>query len=150
MVDFFPEDVSNKVLEKDVFKELPKEFIKTWAEFNADKDKQVIETRGTTGTMFTVPSKNTLFITSAFMDLRNTNTTSSGTVRIFIGATNKAILQINSGSDLSRAVGIATNSQTYPMPIRVDENQTVELSVSSSVGGFGGIQGFLIDKRISP
>lgn len=139
---------SDVPLEEDLIKKKV-EFVRSWVEFHSDQDKQVIETRGTTGTMFTVPDKNTLFITSAFIDLRNTNVISSGTVRIFAGATNKVILQINSGSDSSRAVGIATNSLSYPMPIKIESGQTVELSISSSVGGFAGIQGFLIDKRIS-
>ena len=137
---------SKVALEEDLIKK-PIEFVKSWIEWNAINSLQIIRFRGVTGTMFTVPELKTLFITSAFLDVRDDSAVAGGTAAIFIGATNDRIINISTTP--TALEGIITMNMVYLMPIRVESGQTVEFSLSAGIAGGAGFQGFEIDKRIS-
>ena len=133
-------------LEEDLIKK-PIEFVKTWVEWNAINSLQIIKFRGTAGTMYTVPEKKTLYITSAFIGTRDDSAVSGGTAAIFIGGTNDRIINISTTPVTLE--GINTMNMVYPMPIKVEGGQTVEFSLSAGISSGAGFQGFEIDKRIS-
>ena len=139
---FQGEDIS---LTEDIIKRKI-EFVKDWVQFQADEEPIIdsaSRTGGGTTTMFTVPARNTLYITSAYISGINNN---AGTII-------NAFLQIRQEEFLRIALvslGVSNQSLSFPMPLKVEEGETVNFTIAVGQGtGFAGFHGFLIPKKIA-
>lgn len=133
-------------LTEDILKK-KKEFVKTWLEWAAENREQVIRSgktgSGSTITLFTVPDKNTLFITNTWFAHTNTGGASAGNNRYKIG--NDFIYDFG----LIAVAGSRSVSNSHPMPLRVQEKQTITITSSTNYLIQGGFQGFLEPKKIT-
>jgi hypothetical protein len=138
------------VLDRDVVKSKPLRVSPTFAEWVADGNaEQIIKTASivnTTSTLYTVPANFTLFITTSFLSSDN-----------IAGGAGTTAAQLKIGSTIilrqlhSLPAGDHTStSQDYPMPLRVNPNDTVTLfSDSANLFVSGGFTGFLLPRKIS-
>ncbi len=148
---------STKSLDKSVVPTPPErlEFLKTWAEFHADKDKQVMQFFSASGggsARFTVPDNQTLFITGIHMDLSTETGALGGAGSGVMDLTGTGRrLAILSHREINQQPLVSTTSNDFTMPIRAEAGQEITLSVSGPVGqvlAHANIFGFLIDKQI--
>lgn len=141
-----------KALEKDVFKELPKEFLKTWSEWASDNLEQIKISAQSVAvgdtTIFTVPAKHTFFMTSAWVSSMSLAVGAGGTpANGLVDGQGRFLLAVFL-STVDRYSGELAAS--YPMPLKFEEGAIFRLRNSDidkrTVGGF---EGFLVPKRIS-
>ena len=138
-------------LTKDILKKSI-EFVKDWKEFQSLEGEQIFrsardEIGATSKTLFTVPKNKTLFITNCFLSIDGLGNIATST-RISITENDFDLLVINqSGVAEARVNNCLATS--YPMPIKVNENETVKLIVGSIHEASGGFVGFLLSKKIT-
>jgi len=139
---------SDVPLEEDILKKKgPRDFFPTFLEFAADNNIQVIRSTITTGTetLFTVPDRQTLFITEGFVSI-STGSGTSGTARLLIQGQSDFL-----GSTCNVA-STTSESLNFRKAIKVESGQVVQ-SITSSGAGIQaistGFSGFLVDKKIS-
>ena len=152
----FPElGESDKPLEENILKK-KLEFIKTWVEFQGEQGEQVIRTTHSSSTvptiLFTVKKNETLFITSAWFislttgsdifqlaSLEITAPSRTSISKIFVFRHNTAIRS-----------GIAPISTIFPMPLKIEQGNNIELvNEGSNITSSGGFTGFILSKRIT-
>ena len=126
------------------------EFVKSWVEWSSENRTQVINKAQGTGTtiMFTVPTKHTLFITSAWISGTGDNIGSVIRVAdITLFSTNRSILGIilQDGA----ADSPTSNNSSYNMPLKVEEGEQIFLVATGTVNASGGFVGFLVPKKIT-
>lgn len=144
-------EISDKPLTEELLREKPREFIKTWSEWAADNFEQINKstsrTSGGTSVIFTVPDKNTLFITSAWIS----GIGSSAGVIVNFKITTTALSNLGDVLRVfSNDINGASLSQTFPSPLKLEAGEILSLTIATGQGSAGaGIQGFLIPKRIS-
>jgi len=148
VTEFAPIGFSDVPLTKSVLAER-REFIKTWAEWQADHAELIVidraSTSGGAATIFTVPVNNTLYITGAYVGGK-VELVVAGSVGIHIRVVSLPRVIINAqfaGNSLDNS---GNNALSYPMPIKVEAEQVVIISSSTQVSGEGGFIGFLVKK----
>jgi hypothetical protein len=140
-------------LEKSVFDET-RDFFPTWAEWASDNNRSqvIISTDSLVGTsvIYTVPQKHNLFITSAFITFFITTPGSQHeNASIEILEAGNAIVILSTSVDHEAGGGSSgSNSLSYPMPLLIQENTSIQIS-SFRGEATAGFQGFLVPKRIS-
>jgi len=136
------------VLSKDVIK-ISKDFVKTWVEWSADNEIQVLVTGlnlSAITNLFTVPNRQTLFITSCYIDaIYNGGAMTSVPLLQIIGSGQTLIAT----SILNGAASHSFNSLPFPMPIKVEEKNIVRAIASANHRVSTGFQGFLVRKKIA-
>lgn len=143
----------NTLLTEDILKK-KQEFIKTWAEWAADNLLQIVRDGDGGTTLYTVPTKKTLFITSVWITGSINPPISAEFARGGIQVRGSGaialvhLIRVHIGSVIGQN---QSNSLNFSMPIKLE--QGAELLVSNDgadPGRFnGGFAGFEIDKRIS-
>jgi len=138
---------SDVSLREDILKQ-PRVFYPTWVEWSAVNRDQVEKfiARGSAGSsnIFTVPTGLTFWITSANMS-GGSSTGSSYEVLLRITSSQRTLATFEGSGTAAQ-----TFSMTYPMPIRVEQNETIDLLVQSpNVRASASIQGFLEPRQIS-
>lgn len=151
MATFQGEDVA---LEEDILKK-PREFVKTWAEWAANTQEIVVVDTFTSSaaasTMFVVPARHVLFITSAWLNITTTGATALKNTSIHAttgsGQTGAQppLLRIS----IDDAATNDSTSTTFPMPLMVREGGTVELLGAGNARCNAGISGFVVSKEVS-
>jgi len=146
-------------LTKDIFaKKL--DFFQTEAEWSSIFRDQIWVTKqvnnlSASDDLFTVPAKNTLFISSAFIGAvaKKSGLDNTMTVRLKIdkgvGINTKVILAVGLSEEISTQ---ASSSISFPMPLRVEEGETIEVEFGSSsnkITATYGFSGWLVPKKIS-
>jgi len=136
---------SDVPLEEDILKKTGKrEFFPSFLEFAADTKTQIIESGTATGVLFTVPERQTLFITEAFLG--------GGATGNNVGSLG---IDINGSFFLAAAVGqngTANAALNFRKPIKAESGSIITLTDTSASGLaelVGGFSGFLVDKKIS-
>lgn len=135
-------------LSEDILKK-PPAFIPTWVEWSAQNRPQILfwNLTSTTANIYTVPAKNTLWITAARLVAKSDGLGSIGTAFVTItpgivdGQTN--LLHVNFPNN-----GADNATLSYPMPIKVEEGSTILVEARKGFAQ-GQIFGFLEPKRIS-
>lgn len=146
---FEGEDVS---LKEDILKPLPKEFVKTWAEWASDKKIQVRRSGSGVNsfTLFTVPKNQTLFVTNAFLSMDGVAIVGVAPVAsIDIAGQGGSLLRHDATTNRAQDVHMTTS---FPMPVKVNEGEGLRAIVSPGSNTFrvtAGIMGFLVDKLVS-
>ena len=136
-------------LSKDILKK-PILFVKNWLEWVADNEIQVLENviGVTTPTViFTVPDKQTLFITTCFLDNIYTGDVGAAiSPNLSIQGTGKVLIAsvVNIG-DATHIFG----SLSFPMPIKVEEKQSIRVTSGANNRVSAGFSGFLVKKKIT-
>jgi len=132
----------------------PIEFVRSWLEWAADNREQVSSSRGSIGSLFVVPAKNTFYLTGAWIHLstRNNNANQIDISIKYGSSTSEKVLSC--GVKNSNLVGQPNHSNsismTFPMPIKIQAGQDIELDRSATGSAFvGGIFGFLEPKKIN-
>lgn len=139
------------ILTKNLIQRPDREFIPTFLEWVPDGNVQQIfihkaDSGGALVNLYTVPKNFTLFITSAHLDISCTAAGPSYRVaRLIINKTTNVVLS----TALTGQEDNASATQAYPMPLRVDSDDIVQLSTSASQNYQVQIQGFLLPKKIS-
>lgn len=148
---FQGEEVS---LEEDILKTARREFFPTKGEWVADKKEQIVKGAvSITGvaTILTVPKNKTLFITSASLHLRYDGIGAGITAELRVrGTLRPNLLAIGVFHQLPYDSSV---SNTFPMPIKVNEGEVVEVkggqvAPSALSIATGSISGWLEDKFI--
>ena len=136
--------LTEDILKKDL------RFSPTWAEWSADyNNEQVVRsvsrTSGGTSTFFTVPDKQTLFITSAWISGIGSSAGTIVNFRLHGSAFSSQFLRV-----FSNDINGTSISQQYANPLRFEAGQVVEFTISIGQGVAGaGFAGFLVSKRLS-
>ena len=136
--------ITEDVLKKEI------EFVKTWNEWSADNRDQIIRSALNTSasdvTLFTVPDRTTLFITSAFTHTLSLSLGAGGTAVSGIKNRNTFILgTFLTAVDIGNA-GLTTN---FSMPLKFQEKETILIdNADADKRTVAGFQGFLVPKRI--
>lgn len=140
---------SDVPLEEDVLKR-PVEFIKNWKEFQSTRGEQisrsVINFVGAGDSdFFTVPKGKTFFLTNAWLSVDGV--TSGDDTHTLSVETQFTLLGIsNTGAAAARVSG--SLAMSYPMPLKVNEEEFFRLALGTATGS-AGIIGFLEPKEIS-
>lgn len=138
-------------LEEDLIKK-PIEFVKSWVEWAADNEEQVVRSGvSLTGivTIFTVPDKKTLYVTSAFLSHVFDGNAVTGTSGSLTLSTVGSILRIRI---ILGTVSFGSLAVSFPMPLKLQSGQAITITGGDAGGtgaASGGFTGFLIPKRIS-
>lgn len=142
---------SDVPLEEDILK-IKREFITTWLDWAAQNLERVSQTVAGLATIFTVPENKTLYITTSWIswssEASGATTNSNFAIVLSAAAAINTILQSRKPAVNGIHGGEAT---CYPMPIKVESNQTVLLvgGLAAADAVTSGFTGFLVDKRIS-
>jgi len=128
---------SDVPLEEDILRKT-KPFTESRTEFDARTAEQQILFATSTGTMITVPPLKTLWINSAFASCRNTLAVGAAN----IGTANTIIIQSHCEIGGQSAVAMP-----YPMALKFEEGSVISATITGT--GMVGLQGFLVDKKIS-
>lgn len=140
---------SDVPLEKDILRR-PKEFQLTWIEWSAQNRLQIttdlLVTAGT-NSLFVVPARNTFWLTSASITaLRNQ-----------LGGETDCFAAIRNSQDTADILSVtlkiddshANASNSFPMPIKFEEESIVQIVATTDCSAQGVIQGFLEPKRLN-
>jgi len=161
MVEFpnqFAESLGSDVpLTEDILKK-NLNFVKSWAEWSAENRIQVKQDGAVTGgggtfVLFTVPAKNTLYIVSASVTSIVTSSSPGAaggcSLRTNQNTASQDICQVRTSGDADGMV--ATSDMVYPMPIKVEEGQSVNLITigALSTASSGNFTGWLEPKRLN-
>lgn len=137
----FPDDVSDVVLTEDVIKKR-REFFPTFREWVADGNAdQIIRSRTSEGTLFSVPSNFTLFITSAWL---SANVVLGGTFSNMNISNRVSFLGVDCPADQ-----VSSTTANYSMPIIAHEGEDIIIGTGGVNTTRGGFAGFLLPKKIS-
>jgi len=102
-------------------------------------------------TLFTVPENKTLFISSVWMSIDMGVVTSADPQpvhRLEVQEQDALLLAIvPAGTEVSNTATNQQASTSYPMPVKVNQFETVKLTILGAVGA-GGFTGWLQDKDI--
>lgn len=134
----------------DIIKTENTEFYPTHSEWAAINRPQIFVSTGasvtaTTETLYTVPDNQTLFISSLWANIADDASAARGDVVIKTNiAQAKLILLSKIAQNSTNAISIS-----YPMPIRVEGGDEVQMEVSANCKGDGGFVGWIEDKRIT-
>jgi len=139
-------------LEENILK-TPKEFVKTWLEWSADNREQIFRTlRNQAGggafRLFEVPKGNTLFITNTFIS-HSGDTTGFTSSQVTILPRNIDLIAVQHDGTASVPNTNTSSSLAFPMPIKVNEGETIDLFAGINLFASGGIIGFLVPRKIA-
>ena len=136
-------------LEEDLIKK-PIEFVKSWSEWAAQNQRQLI-TRGSkfgTGafTLLTVPNLETFYLTSASLSVFTGSTGSTTATLELPSLADGVIFELR----VQLGFNTASISLPFPMPLKINEKEIiiVQNTDSNSIAA-ATIQGFFVLKRIS-
>lgn len=136
----------DKILDEDVIKKQPREFQPTFSEWAADNVEQIIKSdtsNNGSSAIYQVPVNFTLFITSCFI-AHLSSSASQAIIHLGNDSSIKNIL-VSRSKDQG-----CNNSLSFLMPLKVSQGETIFLtSTGAGNGANGGIQGFLLPKKIS-
>ncbi len=143
---------SDTSLTEDILRK-PPEFVMSWTEWAADNllfaQGRAVQTNVGTITLFTVPDKQTLFVTSAAVSCESSVATPGQEGGINLLNRSGGVVSLLMAIQLP-ASGNAAIANSFPMPIKVEEGGIVELSSSITPGHTRAtFQGFLVNKKIS-
>lgn len=125
-----------------------KEYSMTWVEWASQNLERASKSLYGVGTIFIVPENKTLYITSSWISWASETAGSTGnsTYAMMIGSSsldNNTILSLRKNSVNAQHGEIST---TYPMPIKVETDQIVQLngSLTGNDVSVSGFTGFLV------
>lgn len=130
---------SDVPLEEDILKKKI-EFVDGWVEWATKNREQIILSRSSEGVIFTVPATSTLYITQAFL---------SATVPLGGTFSNMNISNQTPFLMLDCQGGTDSISATYPMPIKVEGGDFVQVGTGGVNTTRCGFVGFIVPKRLN-
>jgi len=143
----------DKVLLKDIFEAKKKGFIQTEREFSARERRQIFRfsSGNGTSTLFAVDDDKVLFITSAYFQI-TTTAIAGAQCSIHTGTSATAettLIRIFTQIPPVGTASIYTINMDFPMPIKVNSNDSVTSIIPTNVLGVAMIHGWEESKVIS-
>jgi len=143
----------DKVLERDILKAKQKTYIQTEREFSARERRQIFRfsSGNGTATLFAVDDDKVFFITSAYFQI-TTTAISGAQCSIHTGTsatTETTLIRIQTQIPPAGTESIYTIKMDFPMPIKVNSNDSVTSAIPTNVLGVAMIHGWEESKVIS-
>ena len=138
-------------LTEDVLKQ-PKEFVKSWGEFNVSEGDTIIRSaqiQDTSVILYSVPENTTLYITH--IDISGgTSSLTTGNNRSFVGTIESSSIGLQSFVSIitstTNARGHSANNADYNPPLKIEGGTDIFLIAQGDVRA--SIYGFEVPKRI--
>lgn len=118
---------------------IEKNFNTSFLEYLWNLGDQIIAAKSSSGTIYTVPTGYTLYLTGAMVCLRNT------------AAVGDCSIEYNSTPLIEtrcEAGGQSSNSISYPIPLKFNSNETIVLSAGGATTA--SICGFIVKNNLIP
>jgi len=142
------DEISSKPLTEDILRKKPP-FIFGYYEWLSVQGERIMESSDSATTndvMFTVPERKTLYITGCDIGGSVTVLGVGGTAAIFMFVEQSDQMLVGSKTNvINLSMG---NSQSFPIPLKVEEGERIITSGQGTFRLLAKFHGFLIDKRI--
>ena len=146
---------SDVVLDENIIKK-DLGFFPSLGEFASDNFEQIIkadQSTSSTATLYTVPDKRTLFVTSVWVAGEISAATATGTASIALNRGGVPLMLAGIRLDHHAGTGIDANccALSFGMPIKVNSGEIMQLAKFSTYTGsiVGGFTGFEVSKKLT-
>lgn len=138
---------SDVVLKEDVLKKEIK-FVQGWLEWAAQNREIIIRSGAESTTLFTVPAKNTFFLTSMSIFLSKL-VANQQSLLIGITSSKGFLMRADIATGTGETSAQNSNAIALTMPLKFEEGETISTTGFTNGNMSANITGFLVPKRIS-